>query len=103
MELYVQEGGQTRNPSEASVAPGDWTIFPIGWPGPEPSFGIVRSVTASAALVHDIAFGMDVEFRIDLVEKLTSERRAEMTAPERTALERAARQANAAWAERRAA
>ena len=38
MELDVQEGGQARNPSEALIAPGDWTIFPVGWPGPEPSF-----------------------------------------------------------------
>lgn len=87
MELFVQDGGQ-------AVQTGAWMIFPIGWPGPGVSYGVVRSVGAKSAMVYDIFFDMNMEFMLDRIELLTPERIAAMTPMEKTFLERARRQMN---------
>ncbi len=104
MELYVQHGGLSAEGSaRQAVAKGDWTILPHGWPGPEPSFGIVRAVEEKAAYVHDVFFDMTFEFRLDLVEVLTPTRVAQMSPQESAMLQRAVRQAGGGEPERRAA
>ncbi|RYG21827.1 hypothetical protein EON82_18195 [bacterium] len=103
MQLYVEQGGQAE---EASFQAGDWTIFPPGWPGPGISFGVVQSVGAKTSLVYDVFFGMNIEFRNDLVEALTQARRGEMTPAEQSAFVKAQRQFSggaAAEEERKAA
>ena len=93
MERYVQNGGlATEEAAPQRIMRDDWTIFPHGWPGPEPSFGIVRSVDEKAAYVHDVFFGMTFEFRLDLIEVLTPDRVAGMSPQEAASLERAVRQ-----------
>lgn len=87
MELFVENGGQ-------AIQPGMWTIFPIGWPGPGVSYGVVRSVGAKSAMVYDIFFDMNMEFMLDRIEIVTPERIASMTPNEKTFLERARRQMN---------
>lgn len=85
MELFVQNGGQ-------AVQPGMWMIFPVGWPGPGVSYGVVRSVGEKSAMVYDIFFDMNMEFMLDRIELLTPERMSAMTPNEKTFLERARRQ-----------
>jgi hypothetical protein len=97
MQLYVEHGGQTE---ETAVQSGDWTIFPPGWPGPGISFGVVQSVGVKTSLVYDVFFGMNIEFRNDLIEVLTPERRAEMTPAEQSAFLKAGRHMNGAPEER---
>ena len=89
MQLYVEQGGQVE---AAAFQEGDWSIFPPGWPGPGISFGVVQSVGTKTSLVYDVFFGMNIEFRNDLVEVLTTERRAEMTPAEQSAFLKAQRQ-----------
>jgi hypothetical protein len=96
MQLYLEQGGQA---AEFAVQEGDWSIFPPGWPGPGISFGVVKSVGAKTSLVYDVFFGMNIEFRNDLIEVLTQERRAQMTPAEQSAFAKATRQfANGATA-----
>ena len=96
MQLYVQQGGQTE---EASAQPGDWTIFPPGWPGPGISFGVVQSVGPKTSLVYDVFFGMNIEFRNDLIEVLTPDRKAQMTPAEQSSFIKAGRQFSGGGAE----
>lgn len=101
MQLYVAQGGQTE---EAAIQEGDWAIFPPGWPGPGISFGVVQSIGPKTSLVYDVFFGMNIEFRNDLIEVLNADRRAEMTPAEQAAFTKAQRHfAGAATEEERVA